>query len=142
MTSFEQAILSSDTLSPALTVPATLDQLAALRSVVGAVAARYEVSVDGLCDLVLAVDEAASTLICHAHPSSSLTCVVDIAHGDNLGVFLSVTTTAPINSSTSSFGWFVMQKLVDSVVLEQHPHVTSHGWMVTIVLNTALQADS
>ena len=52
-------------LAPALSVSATPEQLPVLRSLVRTVAAHYAPSLDGLSDLVLAVDEAATILITH-----------------------------------------------------------------------------
>ncbi len=77
MTSSERAIVSPAAAEPSLSVSASPDQLAVLRSLVRTVAAHYALSLDGLSDLVLAADEAATILIGHALPSSSLTCAFD-----------------------------------------------------------------
>ncbi len=144
MTSFERAIVSPATVSASLSVSATPDQLPVLRSLVRTVAAHYALSLDGLSDLVLAADEAASILISHALPSVTLTCVFD---GDTVPgtvrVLLSTSTTAQITTSTSSFGWHVLEILVDGVVLSQIPPASpEQNWAATITLAKGLQAGS
>ncbi|EME17355.1 ATP-binding protein, partial [Rhodococcus qingshengii] len=69
MTSSAWAIGSPAAASPSLSVSATPEQLPVLRSLVRTVAAHYALSLDGLSDAVLAVDEAATILIGHALPS-------------------------------------------------------------------------
>lgn len=144
MTSSERAIVSPAAAEPSLSVSASPDQLAVLRSLVRTVAAHYALSLDGLSDLVLAADEAATILIGHALPSSSLTCAFD---GDvdpgAVRVMLSTSTTGQITTSTSSFGWHVLEILVDAVVLEQVPPASpEQNWGATITLTKALQAPS
>lgn len=142
MTSSERAIGSPAAASPSLSVSATPDQLPVLRSLVRTVAAHYALSLDGLSDLVLAVDEAATILIGHALSSSTLTCAFD---GDTdpaaVRVMLSTPTTGQITTSTSSFGWHVLEILVDGVVLEQVPPASpEQNWAATITLTKGLQA--
>lgn len=144
MTSSERAIGSPAAASPSLSVSATPDQLPVLRSLVRAVAAHYALSLDGLSDLVLAVDEAATILIGHALSSSTLMCAFD---GDTdpaaLRVMLATSTTGEITTSTSSFGWHVIEVLVDAVVLKQVPPASpEQNWAATITLTKGLQAHS
>jgi serine/threonine-protein kinase RsbW len=109
-------------LAPSLSVSATPEQLPVLRSLVRTVAAHYALSLDGLSDLVLAVDEAATILITHTPPSSTLTCAFDPETDPTaVRVTLSTSTTGQITASTSSFGWHVLEILTDAVVLEQLP---------------------
>jgi serine/threonine-protein kinase RsbW len=78
--------------------------------------------VEALSELVLAADEAATTLISHTHRFSTLACVFDIVTDPSvLRVVLTATTSSPADTSTSSFGWLVLQTLVDHVALEQTP---------------------
>ena len=56
---------------------------------------------------------------------------------------LSTSTTGQITTSTSSFGWHVLEILVDAVVLEQVPPASpEQNWGATITLTKALQAPS
>lgn len=143
MTSSEQA-MHSPTAAPStsLSVAASAEQLPPLRALVRTAAAHYAISVDALTDLVLAVDEAATTLIGHAVPHSALTCTFDLDGLANLHLKLTVTASASINFSTTSFGWIVIQTLVDEVTLEQFPAVGDETWTVTIILTKALPAGS
>ncbi|EME17199.1 ATP-binding protein, partial [Rhodococcus qingshengii] len=127
---------------PSLSVSATPEQLPVLRSLVRTVAAHYALSLEGLSDLVLAVDEAATILIGHALPSSTLTCAFD-ADTDPAAVrvMLSTSTTGQITTSTSSFGWHVLEILAEAVVLEQVPPASpEQNWAATITLTKGLQA--
>ncbi|MBS3693928.1 ATP-binding protein [Rhodococcus qingshengii] len=142
MTSSERAIVSPAAASPSLSVSATPDQLPVLRSLVRTVAAHYALSLDGLSDLVLAVDEAATILIGHALSSSTLTCAFDEdTEPAAVRVMLSTPTTGQITTSTSSFGWHVLEILVDGVVLDQVPPASpEQNWAATITLTKGLQA--
>ncbi|WP_064442756.1 hypothetical protein [Rhodococcus sp. YH3-3] len=144
MTSFARAIVSPVAISPSLSVSASPDQLPVLRSLVRTVAAHYALSLDGLSDLVLAADEAATILIGHALPSSTLTCTYD---GDTdpaaVQVILTAETTSQITTSTSSFVWHVLETLTDKVVLEELPPTApEEKWSVAITLTKDLQAGS
>ncbi|MFF9330725.1 hypothetical protein ACF1AY_39260, partial [Streptomyces sp. NPDC014776] len=91
----------------------------------------------------LAIDEAAGILLDHALPSSFLTCTFDIDN-EHLRVILAA-TTAPIDTSTTSFHWFVLHRLVDDVVLEQFPSTAADApdnSATTIILTKALQPGS
>ena len=142
MASPEQAIDTPSPPSPTLSVAASPQQLGVLRALARTAAAQYPLSVDALTDLLLAVDEAATTLVGHARPSTALTCTFDVDTDGHLNVKLSVGTSAPINLSTTSFGWIVLQTLVDDVIFEQFPTNVEEGWAVTIILNKALQTGS
>ncbi|MFF1555832.1 ATP-binding protein [Rhodococcus erythropolis] len=138
----EQAHRTTAASVPFLSLPASHDQLGLLRAVVRTVAAHNNLSLDALADLVLAVDEAATTLIGHARPSSTLTCAFDSdTDPSRLRLTLTATTSSPVDASTSSFGWLVLKTLVDEVVLEQTPAASTEGdRSVTITLEKALQA--
>lgn len=142
MTSSERSIGPPATASPSLSVSATPDQLPVLRSLARIVAAHYALSLDGLSDLVLAVDEAATILIGHALSSSALTCAFDEdTDPAAVRVMLATSTTGQITTSTSSFGWHVLEILVDGVVLEQVPPASpEQNWAATITLTKGLQA--
>lgn len=143
MTTPERAIGSPAAASPSLSVSATPDQLPVLRSLARTVAAHYALSLGGLSDLVLAADEAATILIGHAFPSSTLTCTFGGDDTAAVQVFLSAATTGQIITSASSFGWHVLETLVDEVVLEElQPAAPGEDWDVTITLTKVLQAGS
>jgi serine/threonine-protein kinase RsbW len=144
VTLFERASHSPAPTTPSLTVAASPDQLKVVRAFVRTVTAHHALSVDALTDLVLAVDEAAGILLDHTLPSSILTCTFDIDPG-HLRVILAATTTAPIDTSTTSFRWFVLQTLVDRLVLEQFPSTVAgapRNSTATIILAKVLQADA
>lgn len=82
MTSPEQAGRAASTAS--LSVPAFPDQLGLLRAMVRAAADHYGLSMDALADLVIAVDEAATTLVSHARRSSTLVCTFDAVTSPSL----------------------------------------------------------
>lgn len=128
--------------SPSLSVPASPEHLGLLRAMARTVAAQNALSMDTLADLVLAVDEATTTLISHARPTSTLVCTFDTASDPSrLRVILTATTSSPLDASTSSFGWLVLQTLVDHVALEQSPVPVGNGDQnATISLEKALQA--
>ena len=128
--------------SPSLSVPASPHQLGLLRATVRTVAAQNALSMDTLADVVLAVDEAATTLINHARPAAALVCTFDTdTDPSRLRIILTTTTSSPLDASTSSFGWLVLHTLVDHVALEQSP-AGSDDQRATITLEKALQASS
>ncbi|MCJ0907414.1 ATP-binding protein [Rhodococcus sp. ARC_M6] len=139
MTLFERAIDSPVATMPSLSVAASPDQLRVLRAFVRAVAIPHALAVGDLDDLILAADEAAATLMSHALPFSALQCTVDIDTQD-LRMILAATTSAAIDTSTTSFSWFILQRLVDGVVLEQIPTGAPGNWTTTIIVDKALQA--
>ena len=143
MTYFKRASHALTPTTPSLTVAASPDQLEVMRVFVRTVTAHHALSVDALSDLVLAVDEAAGILLEKTLPSSFLTCTFDI-DTEHLQVILTA-TTARIDTSTTSFRWFVLQRLVDHLVLEQFPSAVAGApgnSATTIILAKALQAGS
>ncbi|MCW2295519.1 ATP-binding protein [Rhodococcus erythropolis] len=144
MTSPTQALNIPAAATPSLSVPASADQLALLRAVVRAAADHHGLTMEALADLVLAADEAATTLISHARRSSTLTCAFDTVTAPTvLRVVLTATTSSPVDASTSSFGWLVLKTLVDHVALEQTAAATTEGdRTATITLEKTLPARS
>lgn len=143
MTSSERAIVSPTATSLSLSVSATPDQLPMLRALVQGVAAHYALSWDELSDLVLAADEAATVLIGHALPSSTLTCTFDGDDTAAVQVALTASTTGRITMSTSSFEWHVLETLADGVHFEQVPPNSPEGkWSATVTLTKGVQAPS
>lgn len=142
--SFEQPTVSPTISSLSLSVPASPEHLWVLRSTVRTVTSRHPLSPDALADLVLAVDEAAALLIGHARSASAVVCVFDsITDPGSLRVHLTATTHAPIEVLTSSFGWFVLDTLVDNATLDQKPEGTAvNDLSVTISVEKALLSGS
>lgn len=128
---------------PSLSVAATADQLHILRALVRSRGRHHDLAADAVADLVLAVDEAASTLLRHTPTCSTLTCTVGADPG-SVSVILTGTTSAMVDTSTTSFSWFVLQTLVDSVALEQCPSAVAgptQMWAVTVTMDMTLKAD-
>ena len=66
-----------------------------------------------------------------------------VADPNTQRVVLTATTSAPVDASTSSFGWLVLKTLVDYVALEQTPATTTEGdATATITLEKTLPARS
>ncbi len=125
--------------SPPVSVAATADQLHTLRAVVRARGQRHDLSADAVADLVLAVDEAANILLRHTRSHSALTCTVGVGI-DTLRVVLTGTTSAIIDTGTTSFSWFVLQTLVDGVALDQRPSAikgSTETWAVIVTIEMA-----
>lgn len=138
MMSYFRAIDTTTSPSASLTIDAFPQHLGVLRALVRTAAAHYPLSLDALTDLVLAVDEAASTLINYAAPSSALTCTFAVDSERHLRIVLTATTSRRISNSSSSFGRIVLRTLVDDVIAEQVP--IDGDWLVTIMLRKAVQA--
>lgn len=144
VTHFERANHSPSTTAPSLTVAASPDQLEIVRAFVRTTAAHYPFSVDARTDLVLAVDEAAGMLLEHTQLSGTLTCTFDM-DTEHLRVISTATPTAPIDTNATSFRWFVLQRLIDRIVLEQFPSTAAGApgnSSATIILSKAVQAGS
>ena len=93
---------------------ATVDNLAVLRTLVGAVGTYEDLDVDAVADLRLAVDEACTRLIRSAVPDSTLLVVVrPLEHA--LVVEASTTCAAPDILAPGSFSWHVLSSLTDEV---------------------------
>ena len=93
---------------------ATVDNLAVLRTLVGAVGTYEDLDVDAVADLRLAVDEACTRLIRSANPDSTLLVVVrPLEHA--LVVEASTTCATPDILTPGSFSWHVLSSLTDEV---------------------------
>jgi serine/threonine-protein kinase RsbW len=95
-----------------LRLAATLEHLPIIRSLAASIAIRADFDLDSIADLKLAVDEAASTLITHAAPGSTLVCT--FAVGPDEFRFTAVSrSTSDEQPSRESFGWRVLSTLTD-----------------------------
>lgn len=97
-----------------LTVAARLENLAVLRTLVGAVGTFSDLDFDAVADLRLAVDEACTRLIRSATPGAMLTVVVD-PHEDVVVVEASTECDSYDVVTPGSFSWHVLSSLTDDV---------------------------
>ena len=107
-----------------LRVSAAVENLAVLRTLVGAVGAFSDLDFDAVADLRLAVDEACTRLIRSAVPDSVLVIVVD-PRDDVVVVDASVDVSPDGNPdvvSPGSFSWHVLSALTDEVQTSHNGH--------------------
>ena len=97
-----------------LRVAATLENLAVLRTLVGAVGAFEDLDFDAVADLRLAVDEVCTRLIRSAVPGATLEIVID-PHDDELRVEASTACANTDVVTPGSFSWHVLTSLTDDV---------------------------
>ncbi|MBJ7340721.1 ATP-binding protein [Mycolicibacterium sp.] len=95
-------------------VAAKLENLAVLRTVVGAVGTYEDLDFDSVADLRLAVDEACTRLMRSAAPDATLVLVVH-PHDDQLVVDVSTACSSPDIVVPGSFSWHVLSSLTDEV---------------------------
>src|SRR5271170_1175442 len=97
-----------------LRVAAKLENLAVLRTLVGAVGTFEDLDFDAVADLRLAVDEVCTRLIRSATPNATLVVVVD-PHDDELVIEASAACNTHDVVSPGSFSWHVLTSLADDV---------------------------
>src|ERR1700761_6818577 len=97
-----------------LRVAAKLENLAVLRTLVGAVGTFEDLDFDAVADLRLAVDEVCTRLIRSATPDATLAVVVD-PRDDELVVEASATCDSYDVVTPGSFSWHVLTSLTDDV---------------------------
>ncbi|BBU23952.1 anti-sigma factor RsbW [Mycobacterium xenopi] len=97
-----------------LRVAARLENLAVLRTLVGAVGTFEDLDFDAVADLRLAVDEVCTRLIRSATPDATLVVVVD-PRDDELVVEASATCQTYDVLAPGSFSWHVLTSLTDGV---------------------------
>src|SRR5689334_16758947 len=97
-----------------LRVAATLENLAVLRTLVGAVGAFEDLDFDAVADLRLAVDEVCTRLIRSAVPGATLSVLVD-PRDDELVVEASAACDTHDVVAPGSFSWHVLTSLADDV---------------------------
>jgi serine/threonine-protein kinase RsbW len=117
-------------------VAARLENLAVLRTVVGAVGTFEDLDFDAVADLRLAVDEACTRLIRSAAPDATLVVVVD--PGDDVVVVEASTQCDTDDVVTpGSFSWHVLSSLTDDVQTFHNGHEPdSDGQVFGITLTT------
>lgn len=97
-----------------LRVAARVENLAVLRTLVGAVVAVEDLDLDTVADLRLAVDEICTQLIRSACPDTTLTVVVDPLP-QQVVVQASAACVSDDVVSPNSFSWHVLTALADEV---------------------------
>jgi serine/threonine-protein kinase RsbW len=97
-----------------LHVAARLENLAMLRTLVGAIGTFEDLDFDAVADLRLAVDEVCTRLIRSATPNAILTVVVD-PRDDELVVEASAACDTHDVVAPGSFSWHVLTSLADDV---------------------------
>jgi len=95
-------------------VAATLESLAVLRAIVGAVATFEDLDFDAVADLRLAVDEACTRLIQSANEDSPLVLIVE-SHQHEVVVKASTVCDRSDVLVPGSFSWHVLAALTDEV---------------------------
>jgi serine/threonine-protein kinase RsbW len=97
-----------------LRVAAKLENLAVLRTVVGAVGTFSDLDFDAVADLRLAVDEACTRLIRSATPDATLVVIVD-PRDEVVVVEASTTCDTHDVVTEGSFSWHVLSSLTDEL---------------------------
>lgn len=97
-----------------LRVAAQLENLAMLRTLIGAVGTFSDLNFDAVADLRLAVDEACTRLIRSAVPGAALVVVVD-PREDVVVVEASTECDCDDVVTPGSFSWHVLSSLTDDV---------------------------
>lgn len=97
-----------------LRVAARLENLAVLRTLVGAVGAFADLDFDSVADLRLAVDEACTRLIRSSRPGATLAVVVD-PREDAVVVEVAAECDSGDVVTPGSFSWHVLSSLTDGV---------------------------
>lgn len=109
-----------------LRVAARLENLAVLRTLVGAVGTFEDLDFDAVADLRLAVDEVCTRLIRSATPDATLVVVVDPRDGE-LVVEASATCQTHDVVTPGSFSWHVLTSLADDVQTFHHGRGPDEG---------------
>ena len=118
-----------------LRVAAKLENLAVLRTLVGAVGTFEDLEFDAVADLRLAVDEVCTRLIRSAIPDATLAIVVD-PRDDELKVEASTTCDNADVVAPGSFSWHVLTSLTDEVQTFQDSHGPDGHGVFGVTLTT------
>lgn len=97
-----------------LRIAAQLENLAVVRTVIGAIGTFEDLDLDAVADLRLAVDEACTRLIKSAEPEATLVLVIE-PRINELVVDVSTTSLAEDILTPGSFSWHVLTSLTDDV---------------------------
>jgi serine/threonine-protein kinase RsbW len=122
-----------------LHVAARLENLAMLRTLVGAIGTFEDLDFDAVADLRLAVDEVCTRLIRSATPDATLVVVVD-PHDDELVVEASAACDTYDVVAPGSFSWHVLTSLADEVQTfhdGREPDETGSVFGITLIARRA-----
>lgn len=100
-----------------VTVPATANHLAVLRTAVGGFAARDQFTLDQVDDLRMAVEEAAVQLLRHSRGDRITMDVETTADGVEVRLSGQVADDDPVIDE-SSFSWTILRALADDIRIE------------------------
>ncbi|AYM44688.1 ATP-binding protein [Mycobacteroides chelonae] len=117
-------------------IAARLDNLAMIRTVVGAAATFEDIDIDTVADLKLATDEACTRLIRASVSEATLTVRLDF-HSDRLGIVASAQCLPGDVFPIDSFSWHVLRSLVDHIeVFERDRSADETGRTVGVTMST------
>lgn len=117
-------------------VAALLENLAVLRTVVGAVGVFSDLDLDAVADLRLAVDEACTGLIRSATPGATL--VVAVEPREDVVVVQASTTCAVDDVLTEdSLSWHLLSALTDDVRTFRNGNSTDRVFGITLTTRRA-----
>jgi serine/threonine-protein kinase RsbW len=116
-------------------VAARLENLAVLRTMVGAVGTYEDLDFDSVADLRLAVDEACTRLIRSATPDATLVLVVHPLE-ERLVIDVSTECSSPDIVVPGSFSWHVLSSLTDEVSTFQDGHGPEDSQVFGISMTT------
>lgn len=117
-------------------VAARVENLALLRTVIGAVGMFADLDFDAVADLRLAVDEACTGLIRSATPEAALVVIVD-PRADVVVVEASTTCDTDDVFIEDSLSWHVLSALTDDVQTFQNGHSGPRVFGVTLTTRRA-----
>lgn len=118
-----------------VTVPATANHLAVLRTAVGGFAARDQFTLDQVDDLRMAVEEAAVQLLRHSRGDRISMDVETTAQGVEVRLSGNVADDDPVIDE-SSFSWTILRALADEIRIE-----TQNGQAVIVLGKHRLSLD-
>lgn len=122
-----------------LRVAPKLENLAVIRTLVGAIASYEDLDLDTVADLRLAIDELCTQLVRSAAPGAMLTVIVDSSAQD-LTIRASTVGAGAEVLTPGTFSWHVLTSLVDEVApFRDGPSDTDGAFGVTLI---ARRADS
>lgn len=124
-----------------LRVAARLENLAVLRTLVGAVGTFEDLDFDSVADLRLAVDEACTRLIRSASPGATLVVIVD-SRDDELIVEASTACETFDVVTPGSFSWHVLSSLTDDVQTFHNGHQPDEDGRIFGITLTTRRAGS
>ncbi len=118
-----------------VTVPATANHLAVLRTTVGGFAARDQFTLDQVDDLRMAVEEAAVQLLRHSRGDRITMDVETTDSGVEVRLTGNVADNDPVIDE-SSFSWTILRALADDIRIE-----SADGQAVVVLAKNRLVID-